>query len=255
LGNFFEGKGTSLIIPWVIVVLNVVVTMLNSMFERRKEIEILSSVGLNPAQVSAIFVAEATITGFIAGGLGYLAGLGVYKGLAYLNIGLQVHQKVSAVWSLASIGLAISAVMTGSYTALRNSTVITPSLMRRWRIDKSSGGINKPWNLSIPVILEPGEVDLYLEFMEERLQRLTNHPVEMTTMIKFNRDERRISFIYRSVQAPTSNLYTKNVLKIVQIDDSEYTVEMDSFGDPDYVHIVGSIVRRITIEYTSMKSD
>jgi ABC-type antimicrobial peptide transport system permease subunit len=208
LGNYFEGKGASLIIPWVIVVLNVVVTMLNSMFERRKEIEILSSVGLNPAQVSAIFVAEATITGFIAGGLGYLAGLGVYKGLAYLNIGLQVHQKVSAVWSLASIGLAISAVLTGAYAALRNSTVITPSLMRRWRIDRSSGGFDKPWKLKIPIILEPEEVDPYLEFMEERLQRLTTHPIEMTSRIKFNKDERRITFIYRSVQASTGKLVT-----------------------------------------------
>jgi hypothetical protein len=239
----------------VIVVLNVVVTMLNSMFERRKEIEILSSVGLNPAQVSAIFVAEATITGFIAGGLGYLAGLGVYKGLAYLNIGLQVHQKVSAVWSLASIGLAISAVLTGAYAALRNSTVITPSLMRRWRIDRSSGGFDKPWKLRIPVILEPEEVDLYLEFMEERLQLLTSHPTEMTTRIKFYKDERRITFIYRSVQASTGTLYTKNEVKIIKIDESECTVEMESMGDSDYVHVVGSIVRRITMDYTSMKSD
>jgi len=255
LGNYFEGKGASLFIPWVIVVLNVVVTMLNTMFERRKEIEILSSVGLNPAQVSAIFVAEATITGFIAGGLGYLAGLGVYKGLAYLNIGLQVHQKVSAVWSLASIGLAISAVLTGAYAALRNSTVITPSLMRRWRIDRSSGGFDKPWKLRIPVILEPEEVDLYLEFMEERLQRLTSHHTEMTSRIKFYKDERRITFIYRSVQASTGTLYTKNEVKIIKIDESECTVEMESMGDPDYVHVVGSIVRRITMDYTSMKSD
>ena len=255
LGNYFEGKGASLIIPWMIVVLNVVVTMLNSMFERRKEIEILSSVGLNPAQVSAIFIAEATITAFIAGGLGYLAGLGVYKGLAYLNIGLQVHQKVSAVWSLASIGLAISAVLTGAYAALSNSTVITPSLMRRWQIDKSSGGFDKPWKLRIPVILEPEEVDLYLVFMEKRLQRLTTHPIEMTSRIKFNKDERRITFIYRSVQASTGTLYTKNEIKIVRSDESECTVEMDSIGDPSYVHVVGSIVRRITMDYTSMKSD
>ena len=255
LGNYFEGKGASLIIPWMIVVLNVVVTMLNSMFERRKEIEILSSVGLNPAQVSAIFIAEATITAFIAGGLGYLAGLGVYKGLAYLNIGLQVHQKVSAVWSLASIGLAISAVLTGAYAALRNSTVITPSLMRRWQIDKSSGGFDKPWKLRIPVILEPEEIDLYLEFMEKRLQRLTHHPIEITSRIKFNKDERRITFIYRSVQASTGTLYTKNEIKIVRSDESEYTVEMDSIGDPSYVHVVGSIVRRITMDYTATKGD
>jgi hypothetical protein len=255
LGNYFEGKGASLVIPWMIVVLNVVVTMLNSMFERRKEIEILSSVGLNPAQVSAIFVAEAAITGFIAGGLGYLVGLGVYKLIAFLNIGLQVHQKVSAVWSLASIGLAISAVLTGAYAALRNSTVITPSLMRRWQIDESSGGFDKPWNLDIPVILEPGEVESYLGFIEARLQRLTRHPVAKTTRIKLFMEEMRISFIYRSVQASTGNMYTNNVLKIVPSDESEYTVIVESIGDLDWVHDVGSIIRRITLDYTSMKSD
>jgi hypothetical protein len=142
LGNYFESKGLSLMIPWIIVVLNVVITMLNSLFERRKEIEILSAIGLNPAQVSAIFVVEATITGFIAGGLGYLIGLSFYKALAYLNIGLQVHQKVSAVWSIASIALAISAVLTGAYAALRNSVVITPSLMRRWKMDSTTGGFD-----------------------------------------------------------------------------------------------------------------
>ncbi len=127
--------------------------------------------------------------------------------------------------------------------------------MRRWRIDRSSGGFDKPWKLRIPVILKPEEVDPYLEFMEERLQRLTRHHIEVTSRIKFNKDERRINFIYRSVQASTGTLYTKNEITIVQIDDSECTVEMDSIGDPDYVHVVGSIVRRITMDYTSMKSD
>ena len=77
----------------------------------------------------------------------------------------------------------------------------------------------------------------------------------MTTRIKFYKDERRITFIYRSVQASTGTLYTKNEVKIIKIDESECTVEMESMGDPDYVHVVGSIVRRITMDYTSMKSD
>ncbi|TRO49176.1 FtsX-like permease family protein, partial [Candidatus Bathyarchaeota archaeon] len=63
MGSYLEGKGLPLMVPWAIVVLNVVVTMLNSMYERRKEIHILSSVGLNPAQIATIFVAEASIIG------------------------------------------------------------------------------------------------------------------------------------------------------------------------------------------------
>ncbi len=135
LGSYLEGKGLPLMVPWGIVVLNVVVTMLNSMYERRKEVHILSSVGLNPAQISAIFVAEASIIGLTAGGAGYLAGLGFYKGMGFLSLTLLVRQKVSAFWSIASIGIAMTAVLMGAFAALKSSVVITPSLMRRWRID------------------------------------------------------------------------------------------------------------------------
>lgn len=248
LGNYFEGKGLSLVIPWVIVVLNVVVTMLNSLFERRKEIEILSSIGLNPAQVSAVFVAEATITGFIAGGLGYLAGLGFYKALALLNIGLQVHQKVSAVWSIASIALAISAVLTGAFAALRNSVVITPSLMRRWKIDRSTGGFAEPWRVDVPVKLRQEEIAPYLDYVESRLVKLIDHPTQVTSSIR--RSETRIEFIYKSNQATTGNFYTRNDLQVQQ-NGEEYLTFLNCVGDPDWVHVVGSLIRRITMDYTT----
>ncbi|MFQ6053439.1 MAG: FtsX-like permease family protein, partial [Candidatus Bathyarchaeia archaeon] len=105
LGSYLEGKGLPLMVPWGIVVLNVVVTMLNSMYERRREVHILSSVGLNPAQIAAIFFAEASIIGITAGGVGYLAGLGLYRAMALSKLALEVHQKVSAFWSLAAIGI------------------------------------------------------------------------------------------------------------------------------------------------------
>ncbi len=250
LGNYFQGKGASLIIPWIIVVLNVVVTMLNSLYERRNEIEILSSVGLNPAQVSSIFVAEALITGFIAGGLGYLIGLGFYKSLAILNIGLQVHQKVSAVWSFAAIGLAISAVITGAFAALRNSVVITPSLMRRWRLDRSAGGFNEPWRVDVPIKLEPTEVKDYLDYVESRIRSLMNHPTYVTSSIK-RIDDTGIEFIYKSLQTSTGNFYTKNMLRVFKQDNGEYGVTMESLGETEWVHLAGSMIRRISMDYSA----
>ena len=256
LGNYFEGRGLSLAIPWAIVVLNVVVTMLNALYERRKEIEILSSVGLNPAQVSAIFVAEAAITGFIAGGVGYLIGLGLYKGMAALNIGLQVHQKVSAIWSIASIGLAISAVLTGALAALRNSVVITPSLMRRWRVDRSKGGFQDPWRIDVPIKLKPEEVEPYLDFMYNELTVLKSHPTQITSSIKRMREEgpRKMSFVYKSAQATTGNFYTTNELFIRPQPNGEYTVELYSVGDHDWVHVAGSLVRRLTMDFSTVNA-
>lgn len=257
LGNYFEGRGLSLIIPWAIVVLNVVITMLNSLYERRGEIEILSSVGLNPAQVSGIFVAEAFITGFIAGGLGYLIGLGLYRGMAYLNIGLQVHQKVSAVWSIASITLAISAVLTGAYAALRNSVVITPSLMRRWKIDRDSGGFHEPYRISIPLKLEAEEIDPYIEFIHRKLKGIENHPTQVTSSIKVDGagEGKRIRFIYKSVQATTGNFYTRNEVKITRLPNGEYGATLESLGDPNWVHVAGSLIRSMTMEYSTEDRD
>lgn len=253
LGNYFEGRGFTLVIPWAIVVLNVVVTMLNALYERRKEIEILSSVGLNPQQVSAIFVAEATVTGFIAGGAGYLLGLVFYKVMAYLNVGLLVHQKVSAIWSLAAITLAISAVLTGAYAALRNSIVITPSLMRRWKIDRNAGGYQDPWNIVIPIKLQPEEVDHYIDFVHAALVKLKDHPTQVTSSIKLLDTEngRMISFIYKSIQATTGNFFTKNELYVEPISGEEYGARLDSLGDPNWVHVAGSLIRRISMDYSA----
>jgi len=256
LGNYFEGRGLALAIPWAIVVLNVVVTMLNALYERRKEIELLSSVGRNPAQVSAIFVAEATITGFIAGGVGYLIGLGLYKGMATLNIGLQVHQKVSAIWSIASIGLAISAVLTGALAALRNSVAITPSLMRRWRVDRSKGGFQEPWKIDVPIKLKPEEVEPYLDFMYKKLTALKTHPTQITSSIKRMREEgpKKMSFVYKSAHATTGNFYTMNELFIRPQPNGEYTVELYSVGDHDWVHVAGSLVRRLTMDFSTVNA-
>jgi len=250
LGNYFQGKGATLLIPWIIVVLNVVITMLNSLYERRKEIEILSSVGLNPAQVSSIFIAEATMTGLIAGGLGYLMGLGLYKALAILNIGLQVHQKVSAVWGFAAIGLALSSVVTGALAALRNSVVITPSLMRRWRLNREAGGFQEPWMVRIPIKLDESEINNYLEFVEKRLRALENHPTEITSSIK-RVSETQIDFVYKSVHTSAGNFYTRNSIKVHRLDSGEYGATLMSLGDRTWVHTVGSLIRSISMEYST----
>jgi ABC-type lipoprotein release transport system permease subunit len=253
LSNYLEGKGLPLIIPWAIVVLNVVITMLNSLFERRKEIGILSSVGLNPAQISGIFVAEAMIIGLIGGGAGYLLGLGLYKGMAYIGATLEVHQKISAFWSLASIGLSISAVLTGAMAALKSSVVITPSLMRRWRIDRNQTHFNEPWRMEIPVKLLPREKSEFQNFALDFLEDLKNHPLKVTSQIKLREDEAtRIDFIYRSAQSTGENFYTKNSV-IIQSEDGIYNVKLESLGELNWVHQVGSMVRMMAMEWSTRR--
>jgi len=75
LGEYIEEQGTGLVLPlMVLVMLNIGLSMFANVNERRNEIASLSSIGLNPAHIAALFIAEAMIIGFIGGGLGYLLG-------------------------------------------------------------------------------------------------------------------------------------------------------------------------------------
>jgi ABC-type antimicrobial peptide transport system permease subunit len=135
MGSQLGGKGFPILVPWAIVVLNVVAMMLNSMFERQREIDILSSIGLNPMHISGIFVAEASILGVAGGSIGYLLGLGLYPVMKALDWAPVISQKVSAVWLIASLGIAVISVVFGSVIALSRSVSLTPSLTRRWGLE------------------------------------------------------------------------------------------------------------------------
>ncbi len=256
LGRYLEGKGLPLLVPWGIVVLNVVVTVLNSMYERKKEIHILSSVGLNPSQISAIFVAEALILGLTAGGIGYLLGLSFYKVITFLGFTLEVTQKVSAFWSLASIGIAMTAVLAGAYAALRSSVIITPSLLRKWRlVEKEGRSPFEPYDIRIPMRLLPSEIDPFAEFVVASLKRLENDPVKSTSSIKLARKTAEanveITFIYKASGTTAGNFYTKNVLYISKVDENEAELRLRTFGDREWAHVTGSLIRMYVMRWST----
>jgi hypothetical protein len=167
LGGYTEAKGLSVMIPWVIVMVNVIITMLNSMFERKKEIGILSSVGLNPSHIGGIFMAEAAIIGIVGGGVGYLLGLGSYRGLLILSVLVEVREKVSAVWSFASLGVAIAAVLVGTGIALRSSVAITPSALRKWTGESNVVERSGRLEFQMPIRLHEDGVDALFAHMKE----------------------------------------------------------------------------------------
>jgi len=255
LGGYLEGKGLPLMVPWAIVILNVVVTMLNSMYERRREIHILSSVGLNPAQISAIFVAEASILGVAAGGAGYLAGLVLYRAMAFFELALEVHQKISAFWSLASIGIAMTAVIMGAIAALRGSVIITPSLMRRWRFEEERETFNEPWEISVPVKLLPEEVEAFFDFFVRALRAREGDPVRRASSIRVSTEaegaSKRVDFVYRDTE--TGQFYTRNALTVERRADGEVAVRLRTYSDKVWAHIAGTMVRLIAIEWSAMR--
>lgn len=251
--DYIEGKGFPLLIPWIIVVLNIVMITLNSLFERRWEINILSSIGLNPAHISLILVAEVGLMGFMAGGLGYLLGFGVYKLMGAVGLALEVHQKVSALWLVASIMIVIAAVFVGALTALKSSIVITPSLARRWRFDKDSFAYNEPWIIKIPLKLRDEQLDDFVDFMTKALKRYEDDPSLATSMIRTERrgDDVLIRFIHKSVNSMVGDIYIRNVLLLKPGPGGEYSVSFESIGNSGMSHMSGSLVRLLTMEWST----
>ncbi len=252
LTGYFQGKGLPIVIPWVIVVLNVVVTMMNAYYERRHEVMIYSSIGMNPRHVSSIFLSEAAVIGIVGGCLGYLLGLGAYKVIYLLTPALQVKQKVSAFWSLASIGISMMAVLVGGLSALKSSTSITPSLRRRWTIDKKQESTDVT-RIVIPVQVYEEEIDEYIAFINEKLEQAkkgSNMMVKMPKMIQAAEKSWEFNFIYSSANSQISALYTKNRLTVQKDEGKTYTTVLYTSGDSDSVKQVGSFLRQIGLDWS-----
>ena len=258
LGIKLQGKGFPLAIPWAIVVLNVVITMLNSLYERRREISILSSVGLNPAHIAGIFVAEAIAIGLIGGGVGYLLGLSMYKAMAFFHITLEVRQKVSALWCLAALGIAMAAVIIGAFSALKGSVVITPSLMRRWRLGERVE-IGEPIEIVLPIRIPEEEIDDFMDFVLRVLRGYEDNPTVKTEGIKTWREDteeksvRGIRFIYRTVGAAFASFSTNRLIAEKRKEEEFYTLRMLSHGERTWVHQTGSLIRLIIMRWSTRK--
>jgi len=138
IGSYVEVKGTAeLLVPLVMVGLNVGMVMLNSVYERRKELRTLLMLGLNPTHIGLIFLAEAIILGMVGGSLGYLFGLGFYRIIVLLNQDLMVREKLEWWWSAIGFAIAIAAsVMSAIRPAILAVNTYTPSKIRKHRLSE-----------------------------------------------------------------------------------------------------------------------
>lgn len=248
------GKGIGVSVPWLIVVLNVLATMMGSMYERRAEINILSSVGLNPTHISGVFMGEALITGVTAGGLGYLLGLGWYPAMRALAEAPVVNQKVSAAWVLASIGVAVAAVAAGTLLALRNTTLITPSFKRSWKLAGATF-TGDAWMVPLPTKIKAEEAEGFYGYMVETLGKYDDregspHIYSVKTS-KTENGARVVSFTYKDAPSNVGTKTSYNVLRVENAPDGEtYGAVLESRGTMDAVEETAVFMRKLMIQWT-----
>jgi len=154
----------SLFVPTLLAALIVFNTMLGSIYERTREIGILTSVGLAPKHVGALFLAESIVYAVVGTVVGYLLGQGVARVIhAYgLLPGLQLNYSSTATMLLS---LFVMAVVVGSsvYPAMQARRIAVPGLEARWQLPEAVGDtieIELPFTVSRETALG---VNAYLE--------------------------------------------------------------------------------------------
>ena len=163
--NIYAGEGTqnhrfssigasqtqgllTIIIPLLIAGLIVLNTMLGSVFERVKEIAIFSSIGLSPANIAMLFIAEAVVYGIIGAVSGYLIGQGLAKIISVTHILPGLYLNFSSTSAELAIGLVIAVVLLSTiFPARKASQVATPSVDRTWKVPDPEGDV---WKISLP---------------------------------------------------------------------------------------------------------
>jgi len=144
-----SSKGLELVFfPVLIAALIVLNTMLGSVFERVREIHIFSSIGLAPAHIGMLFMAEALVYAILGSVAGYLVGqlttkvlvlTGAFQGL-YLNF-----SSVSAVMTtMVVVGVVLLSTI---YPARKAAEVATPAIDRTWRVPEPDGD---EWSIPLP---------------------------------------------------------------------------------------------------------
>lgn len=129
----------NIVIPLVISVFIVLNTMIGSVFERKREIAVYTSVGLAPSHVGFLFVAEAMAFAVISAVLGYLlaqVSAGIFAGTP-LWAGITVNY--SSMAGVAAMVLVILVVLVSvTYPAKVASQIAIPDVNRSWKMPEPS---------------------------------------------------------------------------------------------------------------------
>ena len=125
----------NILIPLVISVFIVLNTMISSVYERRGEIGIYTSVGLAPSHVSFLFIAEALAFAVLSVVLGYLVAQTAAKLFADTALWAGITVNYSSLAGVAAMLLVILVVLVSViYPSRVAANIAIPDINRSWRM-------------------------------------------------------------------------------------------------------------------------
>ena len=195
--------------------------------------------------------------GTLAGGFGYLLGLGWYPIMIRLSFSPLVKMKVSIIWSLAALTVSLASVVFGTFIALRRSLSLTPSFRRRWRLLTKKSEVMDNWTIPLPLVLTESEIPGFLEFAKYSLKRhlRTSYEAEPAVMIKEPGIEDNVFWSIVFWHTTVRGLdVTRNSVQIIKDNDSTYTTRLHTYGHRKGAETAAIITRKVIIEWNTQKT-
>jgi len=130
----------NILIPLAISILIVLNTMIGSVYERKPEIAVYTSVGLAPPHVAFLFIAEALAFGVISVVVGYLLAQGSSAFLAGTSLWAGMTANYSSTAGVAAMLLVIGVVLVSAiYPARVAARIAIPDVNKSWTMPKAKG--------------------------------------------------------------------------------------------------------------------
>jgi ABC-type lipoprotein release transport system permease subunit len=181
-------------VPLLVAGLIIFNTMMGSIAERKREIHVYTSLGLAPAHVGALFVAEALTYGLIGSVFGYVIGQGVGTMLLKLGWLGQVTLNYSGSSAMLTMGLILLIVLLSALVPARlASKLAAPSIDRTWKVpDPHDGTIVTSLPFTINQTAADGVLAYLREFFEDHREgtigKFSSGEVEITNVQGTNVD-------------------------------------------------------------------
>jgi hypothetical protein len=181
----YSGMG-NILIPLIISVLIVLNTMITSVYERKKEIAVYTSIGMAPTHVSFLFIAEAIAFAVISVVAGYLIAQTASGVLAGTPLWAGMTANYSSMAGVAAMILVIAVTLISViYPSKVAANIAIPDVNRSWKMpDTETNTIEA----TLPFLLKHKEQQDAGGFMLEYLESHTevSHGLFSTSEIEVN---------------------------------------------------------------------
>ena len=156
--------GQEVILPAAILIMIILNSVMGAVHERRTEIGIFSSVGLSPLHVAGMFLMEFIIVSVVGAYLGYMIGVLTPQFIGGLKI------KAGSIWLVIAVLVSIGVTLLSTLYPVRfASKLVTPSLERKWRLERQAIRRGDTFYVKIPFVITKEYVDGALLYLAEYL--------------------------------------------------------------------------------------